>query len=377
MSAERIYLDYNATAPVRPEVIDLVGEIMATVGNASSVHAAGRVARERVETARDQVARLVNADRENVIFTSGGTESDNLALRGFGERQLIVAASEHGAVLAPSLLYDADCIVLPVDGQGLVDLAALEQALATAKRPVLVSIMLANNETGVIQPVAEIADRVHAHEGIVHCDAVQAAGKISVDIKELRVDALSLSGHKIGGPQGVGALVLREDRVLRAQIVGGGQERGRRSGTENVAGVAGFGLAAELALKDLANYAALAERRDRMEREILTASPETRIYSAAAPRLPNTSCLTMPGVKSETQIMLFDMDGIALSAGSACSSGKIAVSHVLDAMGASEAEAACAIRISLGWGTTDAHVDALVQSWRNIFERCGSAAHAA
>ncbi len=372
-----IYLDYNATAPIRPEVIELVQRIMSTVGNASSVHAAGRRAREWVENAREQIASLVGAAAENVIFTSCGTEADNLALRGFGPRRLIVSGLEHGAILAPSLLIDPDCVVLPVDGEGLLDLDALGRALDAADMPALVSVMLANNETGVIQPMAEIADIVHRRDAILHSDVIQAAGKMPLDMGDLGIDALSLSAHKIGGPQGVGALVLRQDAPLRAQIVGGGQERGRRSGTENVAGIAGFGLAAEIALENLTHGPVLASLRDRMEGQIQALSPATTVISGRSPRLPNTSCLTMPGVQSDTQVMSFDLDGIAISAGSACSSGKIAVSHVLDAMGIERDLAATAVRVSLGWGTKPADIERYVETWRTIFERCGGKAHAA
>ena len=374
---ESIYLDYNATAPVRPRVIEAMSETMKTVGNASSVHASGRRARERVETARGQVARLVGADPANVIFTSGGTEADNLALRGFGKRRLLVSAVEHGAVLAPSLLIDPDAVILDVDRHGRVDPNAVEQALAGIDGPALVSVMLANNETGVIEPVREIAEIAHRHGALVHCDAVQGAGKIPIDIEDLGIDMLSLSAHKLGGPQGVGALILRSDLPVDAQIVGGGQELGRRSGTENVAGVVGFGVAAEEALAGLAHMAGLAEMRDGMERRIGEIAPDRKVFGAGVPRLPNTSCLTMPGVKAETQIMAFDLDGIALSAGSACSSGKVAASHVLEAMDVDMDMALTAIRVSLGWDTTAAEVDRFVAAWEAIYRRGRARADAA
>lgn len=377
MNETAIYLDYNATAPVRPEVIEAVVAVMSAVGNASSVHAAGRQARKRVDEARATVAALVGAAAENVIFTAGGTEADNLALKGFGKRRLIVAGTEHGAILAPALLFDAGAVILPVDADGLVDLAALRGALEDAGGPAVVSIMLANNETGVIQPMAEIAAIVHDFDALLHCDAVQAAGKIPVDIEALEVDVMSLAAHKIGGPQGVGALVLREDRHIDAQVVGGGQERGRRSGTENVAGIVGFGVAARLARDALAQYGKLAALRDDMERRIKQVAPAVHVYGATVPRLPNTSCLTMPGVKSETQVMAFDLAGIAISAGSACSSGKVAASHVLDAMGVPQDEGLTAVRVSLGWRTTPEDVDRFVAAWAEIYRRSGDAADAA
>jgi len=372
-----VYLDYNATAPIRPQVIDLMHDIMKNVGNPSSIHRAGRKAREHVDLARDRVAALVHADRENVIFTSCGTEADNLALRGFGDRHLVVSAVEHGAVLAPSMIFDPHCAIVPVDGDGLLDLEALEAALASAQKPITASIMLANNETGVIQPIEEIASLVHDYDGLLHCDAIQAAGKIPVDINELGIDLLSLSAHKIGGPQGVGVLIMRQDMAVRASLIGGGQERGRRSGTENVAGIAGFGLAAELALNSLLHYQELERLRDDMETRVLQLAPEAQIFGKSAPRLPNTSCLTMPGVKAETQLMLFDMAGIYLSAGSACSSGKISASHVLDAMGVPDEVAMTAIRVSLGYDTVASDIDRFVESWQDIFERCGGKANAA
>jgi cysteine desulfurase len=374
---DTVYLDHNATTLIRPKVIAAMSETMATVGNASSVHAAGRRARERVETARAQVARLVGAKPANVIFTSGGTEADNLALRGFGKRHLLVSAVEHGAVLAPSLLIDPEAVILPVDGDGRVDPRAVEQALQAVDGPALVSVMLANNETGVIEPVREIAEIAHRHDALVHCDAVQGAGKIRIDIEDLGVDMLSLSAHKLGGPQGIGALVLRSDLPVDAQIVGGGQEHGRRSGTENVAGAVGFGVAAEEALAGLAHMAELAELRDEMERRIGEIAPERKVFGAGVPRLPNTSCLTMPGVKAETQVMAFDLEGIALSAGSACSSGKVAASHVLEAMEVEQEVALTAIRVSLGWCTTAQDVDRFVRAWEAIYRRCRSQADAA
>ncbi len=372
-----IYLDYNATAPIRQPVIELMTEIMGNVGNPSSIHRAGRKARDHVDLARDRIAKLVNAEPENVIFTSCGTEADNLALKGFGDRHIIVSSIEHGAILAPSVIFDPDCNIVPVDSQGLVDIKVLEYALTASQRPATVSIMLANNETGVIQPVKEIAALVHRFDALLHCDAIQAAGKIPLDIEDMGIDLLSLSGHKLGGPQGVGALVMRRDMQIRAQLIGGGQERGRRSGTENVAGIAGFGLAAELARQNLDHYRELAVLRDAMEERVLEMAPDTIIFSKRVPRLPNTSCLTMPKAEAETQLMLFDLDGICLSAGSACSSGKIAASHVLDAMDVPTEVAKTAIRVSLGYGTTKSDIDRFVQSWHAIYQRCGGTAHAA
>ena len=376
-AAEPIYLDYNATAPIREEVIALVVEIMATVGNASSVHQAGRKARARVDKARQQVADLIGAPAKNVIFTSGGTEADNLALRGFGPRHLIVSGIEHGAILAPALLLDRDAAIVDVDADGRVDLDALDAALAASTTPALVSLMLANNETGLIQPVAEAAQIAHAHNALLHCDAIQGAGKMTVDINELGADLLSLSAHKIGGPQGVGALVMREDRTVMAQMVGGGQEMGRRSGTENVAGIAGFGEAARLVAGELTEFAKLAKLRDAMEGRLAQIAPARRVIGADVDRVPNTSCVTMPGVRSDTQVMALDLTGIAVSAGSACSSGKVAASHVLDAMGMEMDEAMTAIRISLGRNTTSAEIERFLIAWAEIYRRNSAHTNAA
>ena len=375
--AQRIYLDYNATAPIRPEVIELMCEIMDTVGNASSVHEPGRQARQRVETARQQVAELVSASAKNIIFTGSGTEADNLALRGFLPRHLIESGVEHGAILAPALLLDPYASIVKVGSQGQLDLASLEAALSASDGPALVSLMLANNETGVIQPVAEAAEIAHAHNALVHCDGIQGAGKILVDIDQLGVDLLSLSGHKIGGPQGVGALVMREDRSVLAQMVGGGQEMGRRSGTENVAGIAGFGEAARLAASELEQFAELTTMRNRMEEQLAEVAPSRKVIGSDVPRLPNTSCVTMPGVRSDTQVIALDLAGISVSAGAACSSGKVSASHVLDAMGMELDEAMTAIRISLGRSTTEDEINRFVETWSLIFKRNSSHASAA
>lgn len=374
---DRIYLDYNATAPIRAEVIALMGEIMATVGNASSVHEPGRVARARVDTARQQIADLVSAPAKNVIFTGGGTEADNLALRGFLPRHLIVSGIEHGAILAPALLLDPGATIVDVDVQGRLDITALKAALTASDGPALVSLMLANNETGVIQPVAEATEIAHAHDALVHCDGIQGAGKIDININDLGVDLLSLSAHKFGGPQGVGALIMRDDRTVLAQMVGGGQEMGRRSGTENVAGIAGFGAAARLVMDELEEFARLADLRDALEARLGEIAPARKIIGGTVPRVPNTSCVTMPGVRSDTQVIALDLAGIAVSAGSACSSGKVAASHVLDAMGMELDEAMTAIRVSLGRATTEGEIEQFLGAWAEIYRRNSSHANAA
>jgi cysteine desulfurase len=252
-----------------------------------------------------------------------------------------------------------------------VDLDALFGLLKATPPPALVSLMLANNETGVIQPVAEAARMARAAGAFIHCDAVQAAGKIPVNFQDLGVDLLSLSAHKLGGPQGCGALIVGDRVALRPQLLGGGQERGRRAGTENVAAISGFGVAAELALQDLPGMTEIARLRDRLERAVRQSVPSAVIFGAAAARLPNTSCLGLPGLSAETQVMALDLDGVAVSAGSACSSGKVRPSHVLAAMGVGADLAASAIRVSLGWQSAAADVEAFLMAWRKLAARRG------
>ncbi len=354
-----VYLDHNATTTVRPAAAEAVAAALSLTGNASSVHGFGRAVRRTVEDAREAVAALVGAAPADVVFTSGGTEANNLALRGSGRERILVSTVEHESVL----MAGAGAALIPVDSDGVVDLDALDSLLAGEGTPALVSVMLANNETGVVQPVAGIAGVARRFGALVHCDAVQAAGKIPVDMGALGVDMLSLSAHKIGGPAGVGALVVADSVPLSPIVFGGGQERGRRMGTENFSGIAGFGAAAREARKGVDGFAELGRLRDGLERRILDISPETRIFGAGAERLPNTSCLTMPGMASETQVMALDLAGVAVSAGSACSSGKVQASHVLAAMNADAAQAASAIRASLGWNSTAQDVDRFVDAW--------------
>ncbi|MZR30929.1 cysteine desulfurase family protein [Sneathiella litorea] len=364
--AVNVYLDFNATAPTRPEVVTAMVAILAAGGNPSSVHQAGRTARNRVEEARGSVAQLLGCKAPEIIFTSGGTEANNFALSCFPDRPLFISAGEHDSVLAAA---GPRACHLPLHSNGLLDLVALTDLLDAADGPALVSVMLANNETGVIQPAREIADIIHERGGLFHCDAIQAVGKIPIAFSELGADMMTVSAHKFGGPQGMGALVLRDGLAVPPFIRGGGQELGRRAGTENVAGIVGMGVAALSAKKGLDDYSALAELRDFMEARLLEISPESNIYGRNAPRLPNTSAISMPGVASELQVMSLDLDGIAVSAGSACSSGKVKASHVLTAMGANEEEAGSAIRISLGWSTTDAEIGRLIESWTRLYQR--------
>ncbi len=364
MSGQR-YLDFNATAPTRPEVIDAVADAMRAGGNASSVHATGRVARGAVEEARRRVAGLVGADPRNVIFTGSGTEANNQALRACGRASVIVGAIEHESVLQAR----ADAAVCPVLADGTIDLDALDRMLADASEASLAAVMAANNETGILQPVGEAARIAHSRGALLHCDAVQAAGKISVDFEALGADFLALSAHKIGGPQGVGALICRDRESIARFVHGGGQENGLRAGTENVPGIVGFGVAAESALNGLSGFAALADLRDGLERAVRRIEPEVTVFGAGMPRLPNTSKFSTPGLSSEVQVMGLDLAGAAISAGSACSAGRVEMPYVLEAMGVPEKVALCAVRISLGWTTTQDDVDAFVEGWSALRAR--------
>lgn len=373
--SERTYFDWNATTPLREEARTAVVEALGLTGNASSVHAEGRAARRLVEDARAHVAALVGAEAKDVTFTSGATEANMLALTpaletvgGKAPRdRLFVSAVEHPSVLCGGRFPAEQVTALSVDANGVVDLGALEQALAKAERP-LVSVMLANNETGVIQPIADVADIVHRANGLLHVDAVQAPGRIPCDMAALGADLISLSAHKLGGPQGAGALIRRGYlQIADSLIKGGGQERSQRAGTENVAGFAGFGAAA-LALRAAgeADAERMAALRDRLEAGLKVATPNVVIFGAEVPRLPNTTLFAVPGVKAETAIIAFDLNGIALSSGSACSSGKVQPSHVLAAMGVAPDLARGALRVSLGWNTTEADLERFLGTWNML-----------
>jgi cysteine desulfurase len=371
---QRSYLDYNATAPLRPEVRDAVVAAFALTGNPSSVHAEGRAARSAIEAAREQVAALVGARPEDVILTSGGTEANALALAArSGEAwHCYLSAIEHPSVLSGGRFYRETTTVIPVTSNGVVDLAILANELEKHHlggwRP-FVSLMAANNETGAIQPVAEASKIVHSAGGLLHTDAVQAAGRIRLDMTTLGADMLSLSAHKIGGPKGVGALVLGNGASVEPLIKGGGQERRRRAGTENVTGIIGFGVAAELASADLAKTAAIAALRDELEAGARAIAPDVVVLSSRVPRLPNTACIAVLGVKAETLVIGLDLAGVAVSSGSACSSGKVEASHVLSAMGVPEEVAQGAIRISLGFATKRADIENFLKAFDELVKR--------
>ncbi|MBV9555885.1 MAG: cysteine desulfurase [Pseudolabrys sp.] len=375
MNNSRAYFDWNATAPLRSEVTAAIVAAMGGPANPSSVHREGRAARALVEKSRAQVAAMVGAEPKHVTFTSGGSEANVLALTphletaGQKERrdQLLVSSIEHpsvraGARFSPDTIRDVRVVEV-----GILDLDDLRQALARAKAP-LVSVMLANNETGVVQPIRAIADVVHAANGLLHVDAVQGAGKIPLDFKALGADLMSISSHKIGGPHGVGALIKREEiHIAQPLIVGGGQERGMRAGTENVPAIAGFGAAAEAVTSALCTEGArLSAHRSAIEGRLKALFPDVRIFGEGAERLPNTTMFSIPGLKAETALIALDLEGVAVSTGSACSSGKVAGSPVLAAMGIAPDVARGAIRLSSGYATSDADIERLMSALTKV-----------
>ena len=374
----RVYLDWNASAPLRPEAREAFHVALDLSGNPSSVHGEGRAARQVIEQARERVAALAGADARNVIFTSGGTEANALALSpaidAAGDKRpferLLVSAIEHPSVLAGGRFAPANVEQVPVNAGGVIDLAALDGRLESlGGQRVLVSLMAANNETGVIQPVREAAEVVHRHGGLLHVDAVQAAGRVPLDITALGADLMTLSAHNIGGAKGAGALIRRDESIHFPDplIRGGGQERGSRAGTENAAAIAAFGAAAA-ALK--AGFAAevlhTTNLRDRLESGLRAATPDAVIFGAETVRLPNTTLVAMPSAKAETLVIAFDLDGVAVSSGSACSSGKVAPSHVLAAMGVPRELARGAIRVSTGPATSEADIDRFLNVWQRL-----------
>jgi len=373
--SDRVYLDWNATAPLRAEAQRAMAAAWEFVGNPSSVHVEGRRARRLVEEARAAIAAAIGASARNVIFTSGGTEANTLALtpglysgRGTPVRRLAVSAIEHPSVLAGGRFPAAAVSRIGVTPSGVIDFNHLESRLGEqGAGPILVSIMAANNETGALQPIEQAAEMVHASGGLLHVDAIQVLGKLSFDINNMGADLVTLSAHKIGGPKGVGALVLAEGvSGLEPLLRGGGQERSHRAGTENVAGIAGFGAATNAATSGLgADAARLRRLQDRLERG-LEETPHLILFSKDVPRLPNTTLFTVPGLRAETAVIGFDLAGIAVSSGSACSSGKVQPSHVLEAMGFPRDLTQGAVRLSLGWSTSEADIDCCLEAWRKL-----------
>lgn len=380
--ARRIYLDHNATSPVRPEVIAAVAEAMARVGNSSSVHAEGRAARATVEEAREKLRALVNAPVNGVIFTSGGTEAIHYALHGLARngaiRRIIVSAIEHAAVPSNAATTGLPVETMPVRADGLADLDWLRARLANydskSEGGFLVCLMVANNETGAIQPVREAAEIAHRAGGLLFADAAQSVAKIPVNFFTLGADLMAVTAHKFGGPIGVGALIAGPNLPLDPVMRGGGHEMNRRAGTSNVPALAGLGVAAELARESLSKSAFIASLRDRMQAAAEKAG--ATVWAKGVARLPGTLSLSAPGFSSQTQLMALDLAGIAISSGSACSSGKTKPSHVLLAMGADEALAAAAIRVSLGWNSTEDDADAFAREWPEAYARVKTRAHA-
>ncbi len=362
MSGVPVYLDYNASALVRPEVLEAVTKALADNGNASAVHAAGRRARARIETARAQVAELVGADPTAVIFTSGGTEANAQGLASAlaaGCERMIVCATEHPCIAEAAIASGKPVKVLPVDGRGVIDLKKLAELLSKPGRPV-VAIHHANNESGVIQPIGEAARLVRAAKGWLHVDAVQSAGKIAVDMRTLGADSLTLSGHKLGGPQGVGALVMREGLTATRILHGPGQERGLRAGTENTPGIVGFGVAADSARSGLAGVEAHRVWRDAAEAVVKAAG--ATIVGEGAPRLPNTLFLAVSDWDSPRQLITLDLAGVMVSGGSACNSGKTKPSRTILATGRIDL-ASGGLRASGGWGTTEQDWHRFADAW--------------
>lgn len=372
-----IYADYNATAPVRPEAKIAIMAALDAGANPSSVHGPGRAARKLLETARSQVAVAIGARAQDVVFTSGGTEANALALNGVVAKldskcTLLVSAIEHEAVIKNAGYAGVAVETAYVTPDGTLDLDWLRDRLAKwgAERdgtPIL-ALMLANNETGVIQPVMEAATLVREAGGLTHCDAVQGLGKIMVNVGLLGVDYLALSAHKVGGPQGVGALWVRSGAPLKPVLFGGGQERSLRSGTENLSGIAGFGAATDAAIRDMPMLQALSAGRDAMEAKLVSEAGVT-VFGQDTERLAQTSNFAIPGFRAETQVMAMDLAGIAVSSGSACSSGKVKRSLVLAAMGAADDLADSAIRLSFGWNTQSSDFDAVADAWLKAAKR--------
>lgn len=374
----RAYFDHNATTPPDSAVVDAMRRaLIEDFGNPSSVHHFGQRAKALLDEARSSVATLIGAEPAEVVFTSGGTEADNLAIRGAaealeptGRRHLIASGIEHEAVLNTVKALSRrgwTVTLLPVDASGIVSPAALEAAVT--RETALVSVMHANNEIGTVQPIAELASIAHGAGALMHTDAVQSVGKIPVDVRRLGVDLLSLSAHKINGPKGAGALWIKRGTRLVSTMTGGKHERNRRGGTENVPGIVGLGVAADLARKKAAGLAGLAALRDRLEREILDKVAGTLVNGARERRVPNTTNISFDGVEAESLLIALDLEGFAVSTGSACSSGTLEPSHVLRAMGLPSHRTQNSIRFSLGAGNTDAEVDLLVAKLPAVVEK--------
>lgn len=368
--ADNIYLDYNATTPICPSALSSMNEVFKKSLNPSSVHFHGRAAKSFMENSRETIAATmgIKLGREeyDICFTASGTEANNLLIHNFRNKQIAISNIEHLSILG---IPHENRVIIDVDQNGLIDKEDLEAKIQNMEEGSLLSVIYANNETGIIQNMKEICKMAHEKNILVHSDCCQAFGKIALNIKEIGLDFATISSHKIGGPVGSAALIHRHDFQIEAHITGGGQEKGKRAGTENVAAIVGFAKAAEnssariIALKDIAKI------RDHMEADILSISPASIIFSKDKERLPNTSMLTMPGVDIQTQLIYFDMNGISISSGSACSSGKVKASHVLEAMGFDENNSKSAIRISLGPRTRRTDIHKFLEVWKNLYNK--------
>lgn len=370
MGGERTYLDHNASSPLRPEARAAMLAAFEVSGNASSVHHEGRAVRAIVERARDLIAARLGVEPRAVVFTSSASEANNQAIAGLDHRRIIVSAVEHASIVHAAEATARKVQIAPVDGDGVVDVDRLADLLGEDSAPAFVAVMAANNETGVRQPVAEIGQVVHAHGGHFHVDAVQAFARGACSLAATGADSMAISSHKIGGPHGAGALIVAEGVRMRPLIHGGGQEAYRRAGTENAAAIAGFAAAAEVAGGDEERNRIKA-LRDRLESETEALAAPVTIFARNAPRLDNTTCLAITGIDAAFALMSLDLDGIAVSSGSACSSGKVERSHVLTAMGVPDALAASAIRVSLGWSTTARDIDRFMASLGRLAGRVG------
>lgn len=371
------YLDYNATTPLRAEAWEAMQEYAHVPLNASSTHRFGRKAKHILETARATIAQTVNigltgTPSAHIIFTSSGTEANNLALKAINQAQIITCTTEHPSIYKTATQQSSHHII-DVDHKGVIRLDLLEKAFISCNtdRPIIVSVMAANNETGILQPLEDIIALAKRYNALVHSDAVQIFGKLPIDMSALDIDMLTISSHKIGGPQGAAALLIRKNIPydIHAQHAGGGQEFGYRGGTENILAIHGFATAAQQAINNLSSTTQhMQELRDRLEQSLIAIAPDAIIIGQNTARLPNTSNICLPGVKSETQLIHCDLAGIAVSAGSACSSGKVESSHILQAMGYEKAIAACALRVSVGYNSTQADIDAFVACWKTLYE---------
>lgn len=362
---QRIYLDYNATAPIFPDVVQAVSQALGNLGNASSIHTEGRSVRGAIEDARDSVSKLIGVPASTIVFSSGGTEANTTVIRGLinsgAVHEIFCSAIEHPSVrdhVNPEHH-------IPVDNRGQIDLEQLHNILRGQEAPFLMCVMLANNETGVLQPIRDVSTLVHERGGLVLCDCVQGPGKSDLDFISLGADFLTFSAHKIGGPQGIGCIVMNSNSELEPILIGGGQEKERRSGTENAPGIVGFGAAARLTA-ETSNVGKVSELRDQLEAALLEAKSDAIIFGREGERIANTTNVAILGTSSERQLIKLDLAGFAVSAGSACSSGKIAPSHVLLAMGVSEEIAGSAIRISIGRETSWSELEKFVEIWATL-----------